>query len=272
MTGSNPWECMVSSKSLVARLTRIPGFKWPIKQVQLRIIIQEEGHNVSKLESPFTPATVMDGAAVTSSINTTTMTVFPEAHTIFTSFISELATKAEHTFGIKGSADIQFNLGPLGIHTMHGVDFVSDLTLRGLNNFPDLQCTSVTNVVRVTAYKLEASVVFTIQNPSQLEFVLGDFQFAVYSMGDENSGKSEQFMGALTFPDLKLVQGVNEDKTGILLLDMSMDTVKEFLQAGEPRKVKLSGYGKSSANEAINAGLANMVTTVTFPAFSTPAE
>ncbi|KAF9900183.1 hypothetical protein EC991_007800 [Linnemannia zychae] len=272
MTGPDQWTSTVASNKLVAKLAHIPGFKWPIKQVQLRIIIQEGGKDVGKLDSPFTPASVVDGSSVTSSINTSNLTIFPDAHSVFEDFISELATKQAHTFSIKGSADIQFNLGLLGVHTINGVDFISDLTLRGLNNLPDLKCTAITEVVRTAPYEVTVKALFEINNPSQLELALGDLQLAVYSLGDaKDETKPQQLLGTVKLLDLKLMQGVNGGKAAVMVLDTSLEATQEFLRRTEGEKVVvLKGFGKTSGHTAINAGLAKLVTKVAIPVFAVP--
>ncbi|KAK5808588.1 hypothetical protein F5H01DRAFT_416476 [Linnemannia elongata] len=271
MTGPNHWSTIVSSNRLVARLARIPGFKWPVQKVQLRIIIQEEGKDVGQLESPFTPASVVDGASVTSSISTCTMTVFPTAHSVFADFVSELTTKPDHTFSVKGSADIVINLGLLGIHTIHGVDFISDLTLRGLNSLPDLKCTEITEVVRSSAYEVTIKALFDVNNPSQLALTLGDLQLAVWlPASDDESDRPEQFLGTVKLVDLKLMQGVNEGKVAVMVLDTTLEATQKFLEATEARTVVLKGYGSTSENAAINAGLNKLRTTVFVPVFSIP--
>ncbi|KAF9537608.1 hypothetical protein EC957_007933 [Mortierella hygrophila] len=271
MTGPDHWSTIVSSNRLVARLARIPGFKWPVQKVQLRIIIQEEGKDVGKLESPFTPASVVDGASVTSSISPCTMTIFPTAHSVFADFVSQLATKPDHTFSVKGSADIVINLGLLGIHTINGVDFISDLTLRGLNSLPDLKCTEITEVVRSLASEVTVKALFTINNPSQLALTLGDLQLAVWSPASEDeSDRPEQFLGTVKLVDLKLVQGVNEGKVAVMVLDTTLEATQNFLKATEARTVVLKGFGSTSENVAINAGLNKLRTTVSVPVFSVP--
>ncbi|KAF9083419.1 hypothetical protein BGX29_009473 [Mortierella sp. GBA35] len=271
-TGPDHWISTVSSDRLIARLAHIPGFNWPIQKVQLRVIVQDEGKDVGQLESPFSPASVVAGSNVASSITNSTMTIFPDAHAAFAGFISALATQPNHTFFIKGSADIIFNLGPLGVHTINGVDFISDLTLRGLNNLPDVQCTVITEVLPSEGYDLTVKLLFALQNPSQLALTLGDMRLVVSTCGDEETHKPEQMLGILTLQDLKLVQGINEERAGVLVLDTSLDIVREFLKAAAtgPRKVYLKGYEGTSANAAIASGLLKLRTTVTIPAFEVP--
>lgn len=222
------------------------------------------------MESPFTPASVVDGNSVTSSISTTTMNIFPTAHSVFADFVSALATKPNHTFSVKGSADIVINLGLLGIHTIHGVDFISDLTLRGLNSLPDLQCTGITEVIHSSAYEVTIKALFTVNNPSQLALTLGDLQLAVWSPADEESDEPEQFMGTIKLVELSLMQGANEGKVAVMVLDTTMEATKQFLKATEARMVVLKGFGGTSENAAINAGLNKLRTTASIPVFPVP--
>ncbi|CAO3566775.1 unnamed protein product [Mortierella alpina] len=185
-TGPDPWASTLSSNQLIANLAHIPGFSWPIQQ--------DNGVDLGRLESPFTAATVVRGR-VLSSISHSSMNVFPESHTAFAGFISALATQHAHTFSIKGTADIIFDLGLLGVHTIHGIDFVSDLTLRGLDSFRDIRCTAITEtklaadprvqlpdqgIPQATDKKhMVVKALFDIYNPSQLLLTLGDCVLAI---------------------------------------------------------------------------------------------
>jgi hypothetical protein len=198
------------------------------------------------------------------------MDIYPTAHSVYADFVSALATKPDHTFSVKGSADIVINLGLLGIHTIHGVDFISDLTLRGLNSLPDLQCTAITEVIRSSAYEVTVNALFTVNNPSQLELTLGDLQLAVWSLADEESDRPEQFMGTIKLVELKLMQGINDGKVAVMVLDTTMEATKRFLEATEARSVVLKGFGSTSENAAINAGLNKLRTTASIPVFPLP--
>ncbi|KAI1306463.1 hypothetical protein EDD11_004733 [Mortierella claussenii] len=203
-TGPNHWTFILSSDHMIAKLAHIPGFAWPIQQVQLRIVIQDKGFDIGKLESPYTQASVSSGI-ITSSIPRSALSVFPSSHTAFSEFFTALATQPHHTFTIKGSTDIIFSLGLLGTHSITGVDFVSDLTLRGLNNLPEIQCKCLKDVAWAVAKKgaggtptetgvasepgagsqrtheLVIQALFDIQNSSQLSLTLGDVTLSVLS-------------------------------------------------------------------------------------------
>ncbi|KAG0365336.1 hypothetical protein BGZ54_006642 [Gamsiella multidivaricata] len=196
-TGPDHWTSTLSSDRLVARLTHIPGFTWPIQQVQLTVLVQDKGEHLGSLYSPFTPASVSRGQ-ITSSISFSPLHIPPESHTAFSTFIAALTTQSYHTFTIRGSADIQFKLGRLlGVHALNGVDFLSDLTLRGLNNLPGIKCTDVKDVKSEIHEgqereqdMLQMTVLLDIPNPSQLSLTLGDITLEVlYS--DQTSASTE---------------------------------------------------------------------------------
>ena len=140
------------------------------------------------------------------------MTVFAESHTAFAGFISSLATQPAHTFSIKGTADIVFDLGLLGVHTIHGIDFVSDLTLRGLDSFREIRCTAITETALAADKEgqrhdqeqghghgaqnnITIKALFDIYNSSQLLLTLGDCVLTVSvpskDKDDPNSADSD---------------------------------------------------------------------------------
>ncbi|KAG0336506.1 hypothetical protein BG004_008012 [Podila humilis] len=279
-TLEDPWTSTIASEHMTARLAAIPGLNWPIQQVQLKIVIQENGNDIGHFDSPFAPATVQ-GGKITSSLSQTTMQIYPQSHTEFEGFVQALATKTAHTFVIKGCANIIFDLGILGIHTLHGIDFVSDLTLRGLGNLPNISCTSAKIVPNkidsscstnnssknhdidtscCSAYNKTLECVFDIQNPSQLCLTLGDCIFAVTVEGNRH-------IGLMSFKSLALNVGPNPDKVGTIILDTSLDAAKSLLHALEleDHKIYLKGFRNTSKNEALSAGLVTFSTSAVIP-------
>ncbi|KAG9322324.1 hypothetical protein KVV02_001545 [Mortierella alpina] len=294
-TGPDPWASTLSSNQLIANLAHIPGFSWPIQQVQLK----DNGINLGHLESPFTAATVVRGR-VLSSISHSTMKVFAESHTAFAGFIAAMATQRAHTFSIKGTADIIFNLGLLGVHTIHGIDFVSDLTLRGLDSIRDIRCTAITEATLGVDDKgrqpdqgqghgthMLVNALFDIYNPSQLLLTLGDCVLALSVPSkdendptttdsdqntDLNTTKSplhHHQIGTLHLDNLTLLLGENDARTGAMVLDTTIDATRQFLKNAEhtPQRVHLSGFQGTSKNEALAAGLVALSTSLELPVF-----
>lgn len=234
------------------------------------------------------------------------MKVFPESHTAFAGFISALATQPAHTFSIKGTADIIFDLGLLGVHTIHGIDFVSDLTLRGLDSFRDIRCTAITETTLSADVKKQqpdqgqepvqgqgakkymvVKASFDIYNPSQLLLTLGDCVLAIsVPSRDENdfiatdsnnqshintteSPLHHHHIGTLHLDNLTLLMGENDARTGTLVLDTTIDATRRFLRHAEhtSQKVHLSGFQGTSQNEALASGLVTLSTSLELPIF-----
>ncbi|KAF9203550.1 hypothetical protein BGZ49_006285 [Haplosporangium sp. Z 27] len=285
-TGADSWALIVSSDSMIARLTHIPGFTWPIQKVQIRVVVQDNGKDVGRLESPYQPASV-SGGIVSSTISPTTMAVLEDSKPAFSDFVTSLATKDRHTFAIKGSADIIFNLGLLGIHNINGVDFLSDLTLKGLNNLPEIKCTSITEIIHEDANELVLKATLDILNPSQLSLTLGDLALSVITntenvdeavavSEDKKQEKSyipmQQAIGTITLENLTLMLGMNDSRTATIRLNTGLEETKRFLKRieKEQQTVKLQGFQGTSKNEALTSGLASMTTTFVIPMINVP--
>ncbi|KAF9359885.1 hypothetical protein BGX26_011175 [Mortierella sp. AD094] len=291
-TNADSWATTVSSDNMIARLTHIPGFTWPIQKIQLK----DNGRDVGKLESPYQPASV-SGGIVSSTISRSTMTVFDGSRPAFTDFVTALTTKDQHTFAVKGSADIIFNLGLLGTHSINGVDFLSDLTLKGLNNLPVITCTAITEITG-NGNELVLKATLDILNPSQLSLTLGDLTLSILSLadnlssgdksqvkdgasadaGDEEQQNPQQMirqsMGTITWENLTLMQGMNGSRTATIKLDTSLEKTRQFLKEieKEPKTVQLRGFHGTSKHEALASGLASMTTSFVMPMINVPAS
>ncbi|KAG0228749.1 hypothetical protein B0O80DRAFT_496474 [Mortierella sp. GBAus27b] len=284
LTVPNHWSASLSSDSMIARLAHIPGFTWPIQQVQLRIVVQDKGVDLGSFESPYTAATVNRGI-VNSFIPHTTLNVFDQSRTPFTAFVGALATQAQHTFVVKGSADIIFSLGVLGTHSIKGVDFVSDLTLKGLNNLPEIKCTVIKDVVfhkqmgiGESRRYLEVAILLDIHNQSQLMLTLGDVTLSTSYNGPNSvsaakGGQGKDQIGTIIIRNLTLLQGMNDSRTATLRLDTTLDSTKQFLAnvALEPQTLYLRGFHGTSKNVALTAGLATLSSSFVIPRFQAPS-
>lgn len=197
------------------------------------------------------------------------MHIVPQSHAAFIDFVAALATKAAHTFTIKGNADIIFDLGRLGIHTLHGIDFISDMTLRGLANLPNITCKSAV-IVRnaeehenpASAYAVTIQCQLDIQNPSQLSLILGDCILATTVEGNHH-------VGMTTLESFSLMVGMNSNKSGKIVLDTTIDAAKSLVKALEvqDQRVYLKGFRGTSKNEALSAGLVALLTSFVIPRF-----
>ncbi|KAK3822883.1 MAG: hypothetical protein J3Q66DRAFT_437323 [Benniella sp.] len=279
------WTTALFSHRLIARLAHIPGFSWPIQQVHLRITVQHKGVDIGSFESPYAPASVSRGVAYTHIPNTT-LTVFDQAHAQFAEFVAALATQPQHTFSVKGSADIIIHFGVLGTHTIKGIDFLSDVTLKGLNNLPEINCTYVKEMVLYEQERvLEVTITLDIMNQSQLMLTLGDVALKVFyntsgtlsaANGDVMSEKgddSRNLIGTIMIRNLTLLQGMNDSRTATIKLNTSLERTRPFLAniARAPQKIHLRGYRGTSKNEILTAGLNALTTSFVIPAFQAPS-
>lgn len=219
-------------------------------------------------------------------IPNTTLTVFDQAHAPFAEFVAALATQPQHTFAVKGSADIIINFGVLGTHSIKGIDFLSDLTLKGLNNLPEINCTYVKEMVLYEREQmLEVTTTLDIQNQSQLMLTLGDVALKVFyntsgplsaangNVMSEKGDDSRDLIGTIMIRNLTLLQGMNDSRTATIKLNTSLERTRQFLAnvARAPQKVHLRGYRGTSKNEILTAGLNALTTSIVIPAFQAPS-
>lgn len=194
---------------------------------------------------------------------------------------------------VKGCADIIFSLGVLGNRSIKGVDFTSDLTLKGLNSLPEIKCTQVKEVIihkrkgQEQTQLLEVSISLDIHNQSQLMLTLGDVTLSIYnatgpvSPRAKKAAAAKQFddegkcqMGTIAISSLTLLLGMNDSRTATLSMDPSQQKTRQFLinVAREPQTLYLRGFHGTSKNEALTTGLASLTTTVVIPTFHVPAH
>ncbi|KAF9434636.1 hypothetical protein BGZ76_007673 [Entomortierella beljakovae] len=278
-THTESWTTTISSDNMYAHLTRIPGFSWPIQKVQIRVVVQDNGEDLGKLESPYQPASVSKGV-VNSSISRSTMAIFDNSKPAFSEFVASLATKDCHTFVVKGSADIIFSLGILGTHHINGVDFLSDLTIRGLNNLPEITCKD--SIIASPndgndgsdGNELVLKTTLDILNPSQLSLTLGDFSLSIVPQSsgnetetDDKAVADQQHIGTITIENLTLMLGMNKDRVATIKLNTNLEETNVFLKRAEqePQTVFLKGFHGTSKNEALTSGLTTMRTTFVIP-------
>ncbi|KAF8940927.1 hypothetical protein BGZ58_003912 [Dissophora ornata] len=295
-TGPDDWTSTLSSDHMIAHISNIPGFSWPIQQIQMR----DNDIDLGRLDTPYSPARV-SGGIISTSFAHSTMSIYESSRMAFSEFLAALATKTHHTFTVKASTDIIFHLGLLGTHTIHSIDFVSDMTLRGLNNLPDIKCLSIKDVSfghggdgagnaeggadrgkegeGVKRQELFIKGMFDIQNPSQLSLMLGDVTLGLaYTAktaidAGESGGSTERLpIGTLMLENLALLQGLNDCRIGTIRLDLTLDGTKQFLKdvAQGPQTVHVHGFDGTSRNEALVGALHGLATSFIMPTFAAP--
>ncbi|KAG0218191.1 hypothetical protein BGX33_008209 [Mortierella sp. NVP41] len=257
-TPSNPWAPTTSSNSIVATMLSIPGITLPIDSVRQHIILIDNGVQLGTIDTPWSAAKVQ-GSSLTTSFASSTLNVFPDAHTAFTNFVSALSTSASRDVVLQGSVDAKLNLGIFGHMTIPGIGFKVTTAFKGLNGLSnikyvflvDTDTSSVVGTIFMTA-------IVNIVNPSNLSLKLGTVSF--------NTTFDGVYVGPSTIKNLVLVPGDN-----YLLSSTTLDTAVPGTLAllanigvGDSQ-LTLSAYSGTSTNIALNAGLAAVRSQMTIP-------
>ncbi|KAG0055936.1 hypothetical protein BGZ83_006861 [Gryganskiella cystojenkinii] len=261
-TPSNPWAPLTSSNSVVATMLSIPGITLPIDSVQQHIILVDNGVQLGNIDTPWSAASV-NGGTLTTSFSSSTLNVFPTAHTAFSNFVSALSTSTSHPVTLQGAVDVKLNLGFFGHLTIPGIGFQAATNFQGLNNLAGMSYIFQVNSDFMSdpgAIILES--IIKIHNPTNLSLKLGNVNFATAATG-ANSGP----VGNSTITGLTLVPGDNL-VASTTVLDQSLPAGSAFLGnlfGGQDQTLVLTGYDKTSSNVALNAGLAALKSDLFIP-------
>ncbi|KAF8975289.1 hypothetical protein BGZ46_009223, partial [Entomortierella lignicola] len=217
----------------------------------------DNGSQVGTFSSPFAPASVK-GSALTTTIPSSTFNVFSTSQSAFQTFISKISSQATYSLTLQGSVDAKLNLGIFGTMTIPGIGFSTSVPIAGLNGLKTINYIYLISIDTSTSIFTMATVV-TIPNPSQLTLTLGDVSFS--------TATSEGYVGISTIHNLVLTPGLNY-AIALTTLDSSLQSVNDMLNGIYTANVPLylTGYGSTSANTALNAGLSSLNSTLTIPA------
>ncbi|KAF9911104.1 hypothetical protein EC991_004658 [Linnemannia zychae] len=257
-TPTNPWAPTTSSNSVVATMLSIPGITLPIDSVRQHIIIVDNGVQIGNIDTPWCASNVQ-GSTLTTSFPSSTLNVFPDAHTAFSNFVSVLSTSASHDVTLQGSVDIKLNLGILGHLTIPGVGFKTTTTFQGLNGLKTVDWVFLVDTDTSTVFgTIFMSAIVNIKNPSNLSLKLGTVTFHTTFNGG--------FVGPSTIKNMVLVPGDNY-LISSTTLDTSVQAVVDLLaNIGSGDSVlTLTTDANTSANAALNAGLAAVSSQLTIP-------
>jgi len=144
--------------------------------------------------------------------------------------------------------DAVFNLGSFGQKTINGIAFNNNVVLDGLNNL-DITYKTAAYIDLVGAGEVVAGSILSIVNPSKLTLKLGDVSL--------DTTTAAGHVGYSTIKDLTLVPGENI-VIASTSLDSSLPATSAFfndLSAGD-QTLSFTGHAQSSANPALNGGLA----------------
>jgi len=258
-TPSNVWAPTTSSNSVVATMLSIPGITLPIDSVRQHIILVDNGVQLGNIDTPWSSASV-SGGTLTTSFSSSTLNVFPTAHDAFSKFVGALSTTASHPVTLKGAVDVKLNLGWFGHATIPGIGFQATTNFQGLNNLQNMKYIfQVNSDFETMPGAILLSSIIKINNPTNLSLKLGKINLATAS----GAGP----VGNSTIDALTLVPGDNL-VVSTTALDQSLDAGRNFLvdlSGGKDQTLTLTGYGKTSANAALNAGLAALKSNLFIP-------
>ncbi|KAF9103194.1 hypothetical protein BGX29_003659 [Mortierella sp. GBA35] len=246
-TTANPWAPTMSSNSVVATMLSIPGITLPIDSIRQHVIIIDNGVQLGSFDTPWSAANVK-GGTLTTAFTSSPLSVFPDAKGAFSNFVGSLSTKASHPVTLKGAVDAKLNLGIFGHLTVPGIGFKASVPFKGLNNLQNMKYIYAIEVNPALDGNIYLTAIININNPSDLTLKLGDVSF-------DASGK-EGRIGTSTVKNLVLVPG-----------DTSLSAAQAFSDglATSDQVMSLAGFAGSSANPALNPGLAPVRSRITIP-------
>ncbi|KAG0310127.1 hypothetical protein BGZ97_012786 [Linnemannia gamsii] len=219
-TPTNPWAPSTSSNSIVATMLSIPGITLPIDSVQQHIIIADGGVELGNIDTPWSAASVQ-GSTLTTAFPTSTLNIFPDAHTAFTNFVSTLSTSATHDVTLQGSVDAKLNLGIFGHMNIPGIGFKTTTTFQGLNGLKTVDYIFLVDTDTSTDFgTIFMSAIVNIKNPSNLTLRLGTVTF--------NTTYNNEYVGPSTIKNMVLVPG-NNYLISSTTLDTSITGVTDLL-------------------------------------------
>ncbi|KAG0213546.1 hypothetical protein BGX28_004182 [Mortierella sp. GBA30] len=257
-TPTDPWKPTTSSNSIVATMLSIPGITLPIDSVRQHIILTDSNNvQLGNIDTAWSAASVK-GGTLTTSFTTSTLNVFPNAHTAFSNFIGALSTKATYPVTLQGAVDVKLNLGIFGHLTVPGIGFKATTPFAGLNNL-NLKYIYLIDTNFDNPGAIVLTTIVNIVNPSKLSLKLGDVSFSTASEGGR--------VGTSVIKNLSLVPG-NNYVLSATNLDMSLPAAGDFLSNVLPNKdgvLTLTGFEGTSSNVALKAGLAVMKSQLVVP-------
>ncbi|KAF9363592.1 hypothetical protein BGX34_003753 [Mortierella sp. NVP85] len=258
------WAPVTSSNEVVATLVTIPGVSLPISSVRQHIVLADGANDLGSIEAGWAPASV-SGSTLTTSLPASPLTVNANAHSEFSSFIGAISSQASHPVTLKGTVDAEFDLGSFGQKTINGIAFNNNVVLDGLNNL-DITYKTGAYIDLAGVGNVAVGSVLSIVNPSKLTLKLGDVSL--------DTTTASGHVGYSTIKDLTLVPGEN-----IVIASTSLDSTLPAtsalfndLAAGD-QTLHLTGHAQSSANPALNGGLAALDSkTVVLQGFGGPTS
>ncbi|KAG0308232.1 hypothetical protein BGZ98_008573 [Dissophora globulifera] len=233
----------------------------PIVQLSQSVeVLDKNGNVVGTLNTPYAPAT-SSGAIVTTSTPSAPLVIGDGSHEVFEAFIADLQAATTYQLGLRGTANSILDLGALGKIEVKGIKLDVTSSLAGLQGLKQLQFVAAAGISPNGAAMTVNSIV-NIHNPSQLTLNLGDLTFKA---GLDTTPTN--FAGIAIMKNLVLVPGDNIVPSTVIM-DPKTQAGRDItnnLFFGIDVTMTLYASADTSSNPALDAGLANMVSTILVP-------
>ena len=265
---STPYVPTASSSTVTA------GFKLPfnitvgMQNVSNSMSIVYGGKTLGDINAAVWSAAnsnIPDGLIV-FSLPPSPLAVKDDAHAEFDQFVADLTVKQEQTFIVTGLANA-ISSTPMGIVTLTGIPFNSNVTMTGLN-FNAINA-AVTNVVvsAGSADYITMNQMVALPNPSNLSVTGGSVLLTVYDK------VTDQYLGELSIPDLKVVPGANPTPTQFLFHPKNETLRDQFLSeylVGANFPLKVVGSNNSTSIVELQQAMSEVVISSTAPGLNPP--
>ncbi|KAF9582479.1 hypothetical protein BGW38_000158 [Lunasporangiospora selenospora] len=295
----------ISAKTTTVVLPfRLPLVKMKASRFKGAVYYQDQ--HAQNIETIFSP-TFLKGNVITTSIEGGYTDYFPSTQECYLNYIRCVIRDEKVVVHIKATADMIFDFGVLGVHTIKHVPFSSALTLFGLNSFPSvrwdglreippldkvvsnlsLSDSSTADPATTTDETISSTRCLTLsgscftKNTSNIAPIMGDVAFEMWipkvmvATTPETSDSQPlplsemDRIGTVIWYNVKLAMGDNELRDSTMNFDTSLPASRQFLNnlAKNKQTVFLAATEMSSPIHVISHSVAGMRTSMEVPQF-----
>ncbi|KAF9988168.1 hypothetical protein BGZ75_009865 [Mortierella antarctica] len=267
---AKPYQPLTSSSLLTAAFKLPFNITTSMKNVSNSMTLLYKDIVVGDVSaSVWSEAQSNPGANVISfSLPPSPFIVKDDAKEVFNGLMADLTLKPSVTFSIRGVAGAVSDT-PFGILKLTGIPFASNVTLKGIE-FNSINA-DVSNVVISggTSDHIVLNEQLAVPNPSALSFSSGSATLTVYDK------ETDQFLGELFFPAMKLVPGANSISTQFLFHPKNETLrdsfVAKYLVGGESL-LKAIGTKDSTQSLELQQAFSQIALASTAPGMSPPPK
>ncbi|KAF9199244.1 hypothetical protein BGZ49_010666 [Haplosporangium sp. Z 27] len=249
--------------STISAVTDLPFANGaPIVQLRQNLnVMDNSGALVGTLNTGFAPANA-SGSTVSATTPSAPLVIADGSHTIYENFIRDLTAATTYQIGLNGTTDSILDLGKLGQIQVNGIKIDVTTPLKGLQGLKDVSILQIPSVDYSDFSDIKVSALVNIHNPSDLTLNIGTLQLQM-GIDTTPAGLAAQSL----MSNVVLYPGDND-----IVAMSSFDTTNNpaaftvILGSSVAQPVVLYAYSNTSPNEALNAGLSNVLVNVTLPA------